>query len=108
MESFWAPNSLVGGVPPHPRQVRFEARRVRDLLAAFGLVRYAPEMMAAYGRYWGERRLTFEGFHDLCPTFPFMLEGQSVYGTAPEHNEWARLGTWMTRFHRTFVFQRYA
>jgi hypothetical protein len=77
------------------------------LLDALGLASNITKMIHAHQLYWGERRLTFETFHDFFPTFPFMMEAQSFFGTMPGPNSWARLSTLMTRFRKTFVFKRY-
>src|SRR5215212_8107571 len=97
MESFWAP-TCFRKTQAHPRQVRFEAQRVRMLLGALGLASHIPDMINRYGQAWGERRLTFETFHEFFPTFPWMLEAQSFYATSPQANRWAGLGALMTKF----------
>lgn len=106
MESYWAPTSISDRTP-HPRQVRFEARRVRDLLKVFGLDHLRDELIAWHEDSYRVPRLTFEAFHDACPTFPYLLDAQSFFNTFPEGNEWTRVGKWMADFPRTFVAERY-
>lgn len=106
MESFWSPSNLYSNNTPSPYQVRFEARRVRMVLKALGLSDRVYDLMDAYEKWWGERRLTFESFHDAFPTFPVMLEAQSFFATSPQ-NPLARMATLMTRFEKTFLFERY-
>jgi hypothetical protein len=106
MESYWAP-TVFNNKPPHPRQVRFEAKRVRDLLDTLGLGDYRRDLIRWHEDYYGVPRLTFEAFHEAFPTFPYLLEAQSFFNTFPESNTWSRVGTWIGRFHQTFVVERY-
>lgn len=117
MESFWAPRFSGVNHSPNPRQIRFEANRVRDLLRVFGMDDdYALKMINRFDQCWGDRRLTFEGFHEVIGTFPYVMEAQSFFRTIPmlaEHsprdaNEWTRFGRWMTDFPDTFVAKRYS
>ena len=44
---------------PDPRQVHFEYRRVRLVLARFGLTDQIPELIRAHRRKWDRPHLTF-------------------------------------------------
>lgn len=101
MQSFWASEFA------HPRQRRYEARRVRDVLKAFDFEKDVPNLLGKNQERTGERRLTFETFHDYFPTFPYVLEAQSFFNTDPDDNKYTRLSAWLTQFHKTFVFDRY-
>ncbi len=106
MESYWAP-TCTSNRTPHPRQVQFEARRVRDVLRAFGWDHLREELVEWNHDYYGVRRLTFEAFHEFYPTFPYLLDAQSFFATDAAGSRWAKAGTWLTDFHRTFVAERY-
>ena len=105
METFWAPNGFWA--EPHPRQLRFEAKRVEQVLAAFGLTARTSDLIAGFRERWRIPRLAFESFHDLFPTFPTVLEAQSLYRSDPRYSAFARLGRWMTDFVATAVCRRY-
>jgi hypothetical protein len=105
MESYWAPNVLIEG-DPHPVQVRYERQRVTTLLKELGLADHAPALWQDFEEKWGVRRLTFESFDHVFPTFPWQLVAQSFYWT-DSSNHWMTLKSWFARFDKTFIWKWY-
>lgn len=105
MKSYWSP-TVYAETAVDPLQVRYERRRVTMLLKVLGLADQAADLWANYEEVWGERRLTFESFDRLFPTFPWQLVAQSFFWTDP-NNPWMTLKSWLTRFKDTFVWKWY-
>jgi hypothetical protein len=105
VESFWAP-SCFNQHEPHPAQLRFEATRVEMVLRAFRLQDHAAALVRDYKKRWRVPRLTFESFHRFFPTFPFMMEAQSLYRTGGDSPAMT-LGGLFTSFPEHFIVRRY-
>jgi hypothetical protein len=88
---------------PHPKQVAFEAARVRLLLQKFGIPHQEAALADHFERKWGVRRLTFESFYESHPSFPVLLEAHSFYGVAAK----CPVIDLFRHFERTFIYQRY-
>src|SRR5947209_10295558 len=58
---------------PTPWQARFEDERVKMILKEFRLLGHLPHLLADCQRHHNARRLTFESFYRLFPTFPVLL-----------------------------------
>lgn len=88
---------------PHPKQIAFEAERVRIVLDRFGLSARIPEMMRQFQEKWGMSWLTFEAFCEFFPSFPLLLEAHSFFRVA-ENCRPARI---FQSFDETFFIRRY-
>jgi hypothetical protein len=58
---------------PTPWQARFEDERVKMILKEFRLLAHLTHLLADCQRNHNARRLTFESFYMLFPTFPVLL-----------------------------------
>ncbi len=105
MESYWAP-TVFNEKQPNPRQLLFEEKRVKMVLKAFHLEKRLFDLINDYDLRWGVKRVTFESFMRLFPTFPVMLDAQSFYGTTA-NNRWMKLSALFDNFQGTFIYERY-
>jgi hypothetical protein len=104
------PPSRNADSPVSPREIRFERRRVEMLLSKLGLTEDAKELWLDFQRYWGEdyRRLTFQSFDRVFPTFPWQLTAKSFYRMSPYDSSRQSIMTFFTNFERTLIWEWYS
>lgn len=69
---------------PTPGQMRFEDERVKMILTEFKLLSDLQALLGDCEQRLGVRRLTFESFHEIFPTFPILL-GARCRSRVAEH-----------------------
>ena len=88
---------------PSPWQMRFEDERVRWVLEEFGLLGHLRPLNEDCHARETRRRLTFQSFHALFPTFPVLLSAR-CRGRVAEGCPPARM---FRRFDDVFLMQYY-
>jgi len=108
MRTLFPPVNTFRG-QPSPNEIRYERRRVEMLLRCFGLEKHAAQLWNDSEKHWGPpgRRLGFESFHRVFPTFPWELTAKMFYHMSTFDSSLQSMATFFRDFKRTIVWQWY-
>lgn len=86
-----------------PRESRFEDQRVKYVLEEFRMMRHLRSLLDDGAERYGDRRLTFDGFDAMFPSFPIRLDVH-CQGHVAEHCPPSKM---FRDFGATFLYRRY-